>query len=152
MKISEVPSACQPIPSQDAEASLLKPNATLSMEQAAQSSGQNVSFSTPTKATFTSERDSAGKLTGWGMPMEFFMTDQSQAPQTPCQPTLEPAVHPLSYPAIFGNTTGTAYVHKDGVSFTCFDQKTKLMQRYEVAPIHANMLRPLQPSQDFPSP
>ena len=121
------------------------------MVQAAQSSDQDVSFSTPTKIPFISERDSGGKLTGWGMPLEFFMTDQSQASQTPFQPTPEPVVHPLSYPAMFGNTTGTAYIHKDGVSFTYFDQKTKTMQRYEVAPIHANMLRPLQSSQDFSS-
>jgi len=50
------------------------------------------------------------------------------------------AMHPLSYPAAFGNTTGTAHLHKDGISFTYFDHRTNTMQCYEIATIHASMI------------
>ena len=114
----------------------------------AQSSNQGTSVSIPPESTFPAERDSDGKLKGWGTPLEFFSQDQGY--QTPPMTTPEPIVHPLSYPAIFDNTTGTAFIHKDGVSFHYFDQRTKAMRTYDVSPLHSHMLRPLPQGQSLP--
>jgi hypothetical protein len=126
----------QPIQNQSGDGKEKDPAVTLPM----QSVVQNQVLPVQNQKKYPAVRDSDGKLAGWDLPHDHFVTEE----------ILE-VNYPQSYQATFGSTPGTVHMTGEGVVFVYFSHGSKTFERFKISPAHAHMVIPTEKRLPIPS-
>jgi hypothetical protein len=105
-----------------------------------QSVVQNQVLPVQNQKKYPAVRDSDGKLAGWDLPHDHFVTEE-----------IPEVNYPQSYQATFGSTPGTVHMTGEGVVFVYFSHGSKTFERFKISPAHAHMVIPTEKRLPIPS-